>query len=66
MNTVRTFNAAGKMVYEANFNTPEAAYNEYIENRRILKERLPRGEKIILTRWEGNSIMTIEEVVGTH
>lgn len=63
---VRTFNNAGKCLYEAHFSTAEKAYEEYQENIRILKKCLPRGEEITIARFNDGYVMTLETIKGTH
>lgn len=61
---VRTFNKAGKCLYEKEFRTAEAAYEEYVNDIRILKSRLEKGEEITIARFNEGYVMTIETIKG--
>lgn len=62
---VRTFNENWKVLYEEAFHTAERAYEEYVHNIAILRNRLPKGETISIARYNDGYLMTMETIVGT-
>ena len=60
--SVRTYNRDYKVVYENHHRTAEAAYEEYVENIRIIKKHIQKGEKFTVARVNDGMIMTLETI----
>lgn len=61
---VRTFNSKGDCLYTNHHRTAEAAYEEYVDNIRIIKKHIRKGEKIIVARYNDGDLMTFEKIEG--
>lgn len=61
---VKTFNKSGKCLYEANFKTAEAAYEEYVNDLRLLKKFAKKGEETTIVRLNDGYVMAIETIAG--
>ena len=64
-NSVITFNnITKKVVYENQHQRPESAYEEYLNNIRITKKFIKKGEEITIARLRDGHIMTFETIRG--
>lgn len=63
---VRTYNASGKNVYAASFETAEKAYTEYLDIVDNAKRTLPKGYAVTVVRYRNGNEMHSETVIGTH
>ena len=63
--SVISFNCISKkVVYESLHRSAESAYEEYLENIRIVKRHIRKGEELAVARlWEGK-IMAFEVIKG--
>lgn len=61
---VRTYNKDYKCVYENHHRTAESAYEEYIENIRLIKKCIRKGEQFTVARVNNGEIMTLETIKG--
>ena len=62
--SVRTYNKDYTCVYENFHATAEKAYEEYIENIRLIKKHIGRGEQFTVARVNDGQIMTLETIKG--
>lgn len=60
--SVRTYNSDYRCVYENHHTTAEKAYEEYVENIRIIKKNIRRGEQFTVARVNDGRIMTLETI----
>lgn len=63
---VATFDKNNKCLYKEGFPTAEMAYKEYVDNIRVLKAHLEKGQEVTVARFNDGYVMTMETVVGTH
>ena len=63
---VRTFNLSGKFIWEDSFETAEKAYEEYVDTIENLKRNLPKGQGVIVVRFNNEKVMTQETIIGTR
>lgn len=61
---VRTYDKAGKLIYEANFTTAEDAHAEYKDILRNLKETLPDGGWVRVVRFRDELPMCCDVAEG--
>ena len=62
--TVRTYDKAGKLLYEANFKTAEAAYGEYKAILSNLRKTLPDGGWVRVVRFRDELPMCCDVAEG--
>ena len=62
--SVRTYNKDYKCVYENFHRTAESAYEEYVENIRLIKKGIRKGEEFTVARVNDGRIMTLETIKG--
>ena len=62
--SVRTYNQDYKCVYENFHQTAESAYQEYVENIRLIKKNIRKGEHVTVARINDGRIMTLETIKG--
>lgn len=60
---VRTYKN-GKCVYQAHFQNAESAYNEYLDNIRLIKKYSKKGEETTVVRLNEGAVMAIETIIG--
>jgi hypothetical protein len=64
MNTLRSYNASGKIMNEMRFVSADKAYAEY-EDWLKVAETLPRGYETTIVRYDENGyIMNMHTVIG--
>ena len=63
-NKVATLNSKYEVLNIESYPSAEAAYADYVETIRILRNRLPKGEKVTVVRYRWNQIMAMETVSG--
>ena len=61
---VRTFNAAGKMMYTEAFATAEKAYKEYRAIIETVSKHFPKGYTMTVARYNDGTLMTLETVTA--
>ena len=61
---VRTYNKDSRCVYENYHQTAETAYEEYMENIRLIKKFIRKGEQFTVARINDGQIMTLETIKG--
>lgn len=61
---VRTFKPNGTLIYESKFETAEKAYEEYCDIIDNLTKNLPKGQIVIVTRFNNNRMMTQRTIAG--
>ena len=62
--TVRIYNKENKMVYENIFGSAENAYEEYMENIRVIKKCIGKDEEYTVARYNDDVLMTAETIRG--
>ena len=62
--SVRTYNKDHRCVYENFHATAERAYEEYVENIRLIKKSIRKGEQFTVVRVNDGQIMTLETIKG--
>lgn len=61
---VRTYNKNKACVYANSHNTAESAYEEYIENIKLIKSFIRKGDEFTVARLNDGAIMTLEVIKG--
>ena len=62
--SVITLDKQGKPISVNHHRTAESAYAEYINNIRVIKNHIQKGDEFIIMRLNGGNIMTSEKLVA--
>lgn len=61
---LRIYSEDNRMIYEEPFWSADNAHRDFLDTIWNLTRYLPKGHVVYVTRWNGDSMMAMEKVVG--
>lgn len=61
---VITLDKQGKAISTNQYKTAETAYREYVNNIRIIRNHIQKGEEFTILRLNGCNVMTSEKLIA--